>query len=152
MGTEMGGPGLGEAVHTSAEGQALEWFLMALVGTCAVPWCGSLLCRGRENEHEHPSCLLDLARAFFSRSAVGLTQAPQLLSYWVPSLSHAFLPAAVINNDLNKDRCTQIGSVMANFISHLSFKPFAFRGGGWRESSDTTERRTERGRQECKDH
>ena len=58
---------------------------------------------------------------------MGLTQATQLLSYWVPSLSHAFLPAAVINNDLNKDRCTQIGSVMANFISHLSFKPSASR-------------------------
>ena len=34
---------------------------------------------------------------------MGLTQAPQLLSYWVPSLSHAFLPAAVVNNDLHPD-------------------------------------------------
>ena len=61
MGPEMGGPGLGESVHTSAEGQALEWFLMGLVGTCAAPWRGSLFCCGREKKFEH-----GLARVFFN--------------------------------------------------------------------------------------
>ena len=72
MGSEMGGPGLrngagfAEAVHTSAEGRALEWFLMALVGTCAAPWRGSLFCCGGEKKSEHASCLPGLARVFFN--------------------------------------------------------------------------------------
>ena len=72
MGPEMGGPGLrngagfGEAVHTSAEGQALEWFLMVVVGTFAAPWRGSLFCCGREKKYEHASCLPGLAPVFFN--------------------------------------------------------------------------------------
>ena len=46
-----------------------------------------MFCCGREKKYEHVSCLPGLAQVFFSQSAVGLTQAPQLLSSWVPSLS-----------------------------------------------------------------
>ena len=76
---------------------------MVVVGTFAAPWRGSLFCCGREKKYEHASCLPGLAQVFFSQSAVGLTQAPQLLSRWVPPLSHAFLRAAVINIDLKPD-------------------------------------------------
>ena len=62
---------------------------------------GYMRCPLTEKKFEHASCLPGLAQVFFSQSAVGLTQAPQLLSHWVPPLSHAFLPAAVINIDLN---------------------------------------------------
>ena len=73
-----------------------------------------MFCCGREKNYEHASCLPGLAQVFFSQSAVGLTQAPQLLSRWVPPLSHAFLLAAVINIDLNPD-----GQVLERLSTHL---------------------------------
>ena len=66
-----------------------------------------------------------------SQSAVGLTQAPQLLSHWVPPLSHAFLPAAVINIDLNPDGQVRLqlaaaGTRLQPPTSPTAMRSFAF--------------------------